>query len=382
MSEGETPTTTEPQATAKNSRLKLRNPWLSMLIVFILLISLLVTLELTIEDLDETKLGDLGVLVVAALALTLAGWRFGLEDRQASAALRLAEAAQKQADAAENQIRAAQEQADAAKEQNKLAEKQFKGSKDLAQAAQRQETIAQEQAKAAEELASAAKQQVEAATSAAEAAKNHADAARKRAETNDQALLLERYHRAARMLGDGVQAVRIGGVSLLDRLAKDKPKDYHVEAMTLFASFVRHPDIPAADAAVDFRRLRADVQAVVDVLCSREDSRREYEEKKDFVLDLTRANLRDANLQNADLRSAKLQAVSLEGADLTGARLEGADLGGARLDGATVAEAIFASPDGEVHNLTQDQLDSCSREAANEPVGLDRLRLKWTRATQ
>ncbi len=333
----ETSTTTKPEVSPRGFRLKLPNPWLSMLIVFVALALLLVAFELTIDDLKPSELSDVGVLFVAALALTLAGWRFGLEDKQASAALLLAEAAERQGEAVRKQVEAAQAHAKAAKE--------------LALAAKGQADTAKEQAAATERhVAAAAKT---------------AKATRKRARINDRALLLDRYHRAARMLDSEAQAVRIGGVSLLDRLARDQPKEYHVDVITLLASFVRHPRAdPLGDAGRHHGRLRADVQTAVKAIGARDKTRRELERGREFELDLREADLRDA-----DLRKANLQAV----------RLEGADLAGALLKDAKVAGAAFAGASGKVRNLTQDQLDSCWKGAeASEPDGLDQFPdLEW-----
>ena len=375
-------------AASWSSRLIPPNPWLSMLVVLVVLLAAILLFPYANGVPDATELGDIGVFLVAALALTLAGWRFTtLEDTQADAAKSLADAAQKQATAAEKQIKVALTQAAAAQEQNVLAAKQLKGSEDLAKAANRQGDLAQKQADAADklasaaesqantakELAAAAKQQVQAAAKAAEAAKQHADAANKRAATNDEALLLDRYHRAARMLGDRVQAVRIGGICLLDRLARDQAEKYHVEVMTLFASFVRNQaDTPAGGAGVDDRRLRADVQAVIKAIGSRDEERRQCERDKRFELTLTRANLRDADLREANLQSVNLEDVRLEGADLTDARLDGARIAGARL----------AGPNHEGCVLTQAQLDSCSGGPTDGPDGLNRIPLEWKPATQ
>ena len=91
------------------------------------------------------------------------------------------------------------------------------------------------------------------------------------------------------------------------------------------------------------------------------------QENLEVEIDLTGANLRDANLVDpsllepgggilidndltgADPRSTNLTGADLTGADLTGATLRYANLRGAILTGATLKEAM---------NLTQNQLDS------------------------
>ena len=85
-------------------------------------------------------------------------------------------------------------------------------------------------------------------------------------------------------------------------------------------------------------RLRADVQAVMDLMSQRDDDWIHLEQQSKFVIDLRRAdlstgNLRDVNLSGADLRAASLSGAYLAGANLTRAGLDRADLTNARLYG-------------------------------------------------
>ena len=316
------------------------------LLVSFLIVAALLALPLVVETWrswllkEGEEIGSYGIFAVALLGLVLATWRFGFEDRQTSAAETLAQAA-------ENQAKAAVQQAIAAQEQRQTA---------------------QEQASTAERQTGAATRLAEAAASQADAARLHAAAAQRQAQIDDRALLHDRYQRAARMLGERVQAVRIGGVYLLDRLAREHPKDYHLEVMRLFASFVRHQDNPPADdaLAVDGRP-RADVQAVMDFIGSRGDEQISCERESGFVLDLRRANLQCADLQGANLESA----------DIEGARLERANLQDALLAGARVKGAVLAAPGVTVIGLTQAQLDSCAGGPSDGPAGCDLLDLEW-----
>ena len=125
------------------------------------------------------------------------------------------------------------------------------------------------------------------------------------------------------------------------------------KVMRLFTSFVRHPEGErGGQAPSDFGRLRADVQAVVDVVCGRDDEQRAIEKKVGFEV-----NLRGANLQGADLRKANLESVNLEAAHLEGARVHRA-----RFDDVKMGGAVLASPEAAVRGLTQKQLDSCFRK--------------------
>ena len=381
-----------------------RSPLASLGVGLLIIGTILSILQVTSSaDLlkDGQSIGGLGVFAVAFLGLVLALWRFGLEDRQTSAVERAAKAAGRQAAAATKQTKVAQAQAETANRQIQLAKKQIEGAQALEQTAQRQEEIAKEQvgaltslagaaallaetakkqAGAAVEQAGAAEKQVVVATKVAEAAKSHAVAAQKHAEAvadrariDDQSLLHDRYRRAAEMLGNRrVQAVRIGGVDLLGRLAREQPERFHVQVMRLFASFVRHPEGDRADQApANYARLRADVQAVLDVIGSRDDEQRGYEEGEGFEI-----NLAGANLQGADLCRKNLESVNLEGVYLEGANLEKARLKGAKIGNATLA----SGRDTRARGLSQKQLNACSRETTGEPLGLSYLEppLNWT----
>lgn len=358
---------------------------------------------------DGQAIGALGVLAVAFLGLVLAVWRFSLERTQASAAKQIADAAGEQAKVAEEQLNVGKKQIETADQQIELTRKQICAAKELAQGAERQEKIAKEhaasakqqaetakeQAASAKDLASSAKQQAEtakeqaeatkgqvaaaakiaeAAERHAEAAKAHADAAQWRARIDEQSLRHDRYQRAVEMLGNRrVQAVRMGGVDLLRRLAEEQPEEFHVQVMGLLASFARHPvDAPADGAPVNYGRLRADVQAVMDAIGHRGNDQIETEKRVGFEV-----NLRGANLQGADLRRTGLESVNLEEVNLEGAKMDGT-----RLDGAKLGQAVLASKNAAVKGLEQEQLNVCSSDTTGEPIGLGHLEdLSWTPGT-
>lgn len=325
----------------KASTTPLRRPWIPLLVAFVIFALVVYVAYRTSEPSgapwkSAQDVADLGVFGVAVLALSLAIWRFSLESRQASAAENLAKAACQQ-------VKAATEQGKTAGEQARTAERQ-----------------------------------AGAAIKAAEAAEKHAEAADLRASVNDRALLHDRYQRAAGMLGHEVAAVRIGGAHLLAQLAREQPEACHVEVMRLFAAFVRHPPGGNSGDGRAFARLRADVQAVMDALGSREKNQLAVERNSGFELGLTEADLRGANLQKAKLQSANLQGADLRWANLQGATLLGANVSGAQLDGARVAGTVFAARGrARAVGLTQPQLDSCSRESSDGPRGLTLLGLTW-----
>ena len=70
-------------------------------------------------------------------------------------------------------------------------------------------------------------------------AERQADAAHRQSETALQNLLNERFHKGAEMLGHpNIRSVRLGGISVLARLASEYPETFHLQVMHLFAAFV------------------------------------------------------------------------------------------------------------------------------------------------
>ena len=239
--------------------------------------------------------------------------------------------------------------------------------------------------------------------------------AAKQADTAQQGLLNERYQTGAGMLGSDVLSVRLGGIYTLERLAKDHAKDYHIQIMSLFSSFIRNPpkDQREGNAADDEKaqdkggrlrdlnpKLREDIQAIMECLGGRSDERREIEERENYFLDLSYTDLSGmvlwgANLSNTYLNDTNLSHAHLVGADLFYATLWNADLShtnlgrailakadlsGARLWGTNLAEAdlsgtILSYSDyvGSTlpEDLTQDQLDNSVADPDNPPILTD-----------
>ena len=264
----------------------------------------------------------------------------------------------------------------------------------------------------AERQVETAQRQAETIQSQVEIAQSQIAIAQHQAETAEQSLLNERYQRGAEMLGSNVLAVRLGGIHALKRLAEEHPKQYHIQIMELFCTFVRLPTkengieshLETAEEQDEQRRtLRADVQDVVRAICSRgpagisveqdeedfklylRDANLSYLQVRDANLSrawltnanlsravLTRANLssarlRQANLSGAQLRRANLSDAKLWGADLSKAILNNANLSGADLCGADAHSPVYKAP---VRGLTQAQMDK-ARADPNNPPKLD-----------
>ena len=167
----------------------------------------------------------------------------------------------------------------------------------------------------------------------------------RQAKTAQQVLLNERYQKGAEMLGSGVLSVRLGGIYALQRLAEENREEYHVQIMRLFCAFGRLPtkdqSLETGQAEIEqgtLMGLRPDVEAVMEAINSRSESRVELERKAGFRLDLRGAELPQAQLLDADFTSAFFHR-----ANLSGANISGTDLSGAFLDYADLSEAILSN---------------------------------------
>ena len=195
-------------------------------------------------------------------------------------------------------------------------------------------------------------------------AAKQASSAQRQTTTGQQGLLNERYQKAAEMLGNENLFVRLGGVYTLQALIEEYPEQYYVSCMRLLCAFVRTPPVDKHLPLVSEEEtsgslrlsLRGDVQAVMDMMRSRDDKLIAFEKKSAFQLDfrgaaLKEGNLRSVNLSGADLRGANLSRAYAKGANLShtglsdanlsGAWLAASDLSGSYLDGTDISGTWF-----------------------------------------
>ena len=166
--------------------------------------------------------------------------------------------------------------------------------------------------------------------------------ANRQANTAQQGLLNERYQKGAEMLGSEVLSVRLGGIYALQRLAEEWPDQYHIQIMRLFCAFVRLPtrdqSLVSGQAEIEPGTplgIRQDVEAVLQMIGSRDKSLVTLERTADFRLDMRGADLPTAQFLDADLSNAMFYNSNLSGAnfantDLTDSFLIYSDLSGAQ----------------------------------------------------
>ena len=160
------------------------------------------------------------------------------------------------------------------------------------------------------------------------------------------------------MLGNKGLLVRLGGIYALARLARERPRDYHVQIMGSLCTFVRHASRKAGEVAesikgdgstqivesdggsheeVIHRPVGEDIQEAMRAICNRSEAQIDIELVTKLRSNLAGANLSGADLQDVDASGANLLGANLQGADLSGADLSGADLQEANLQDADVS---------------------------------------------
>jgi uncharacterized protein YjbI with pentapeptide repeats len=156
-------------------------------------------------------------------------------------------------------------------------------------------------------------------------------------------------------------AVRLGAVYALERTMKDSPKDHWMVLETL-AAFVRHrcplpkeeesggesygkttSEANVEDMSRASRFIKdkpdLDVQAALTAI-----GRRNMDnDPEDMEVDLSRTDIRGADLSSANLKKTNLSSANLEGADLSSANLEGAFLIDAHLEKADLSSSRLKS---------------------------------------
>ncbi|MBF6083880.1 pentapeptide repeat-containing protein [Nocardia cyriacigeorgica] len=192
--------------------------------------------------------------------------------------------------------------------------------------------------------------------------------------TNDQYALAEqtattdRFRLATEQLASDQMSIRISGIYLLERLAKDSPRD-HSTVFEVIAAFLRTQTNAGNCRSAGFgeqarRAAPADVDAATRVIARRAaESDRDPLDLSGTCLSfgqfadgtLTGARLMNTNLARADLTRAKLTSAIIVDADMGAALLIGADLsrvtghhanlGNANLGGANLNEASLGGAD-------------------------------------
>ena len=184
-------------------------------------------------------------------------------------------------------------------------------------------------------------------------ARRQAETAQEQADTAHQGLLHDRYQRGAEMLGHEILSVRLAGIYSLERLAKDDPKQYHIQVIQSFCSFVTNPpnnseqiELPSGQAANAEQATRQDVRAAIYALGNRSEVGKSLEEEAEIRLDLRSARLVGCDLSQMDFSNSLLGGADLTSANLVNCHLNRADLRrtiftNGKLEGTNFSQAIL-----------------------------------------
>lgn len=143
----------------------------------------------------------------------------------------------------------------------------------------------------------------------------------------------ERFGKAIEMLADKRLQVRLGGIYLLERIARDSKNDHPV-VMEVLTAFVR--DNSPCDLVAP---ITSDIQAVLTVLGRRNtDSDRAVSGR----LNLSKTNLMEAYLAGANFARADFEDSVLVKANLVGANFRAANLEGVNFGGSFAGSADFS----------------------------------------
>jgi hypothetical protein len=192
------------------------------------------------------------------------------------------------------------------------------------------------------------------------------------AKTAEEGQFTDRFTKAVQLFSTSSKdsndlVARVGGIYELERLAQDSPRD-HWSVMEVLTAYLRQYDsVSLQKPNVAFRP--QDVQAILYVI-GRRDIRNDPPRDAnvfDKHLDLGGINLQRAFLQNAhledawlvvdpldqaDLRGCHLERANLDNSTFAGANLENAHLEGARLHGVHLEGAVFKKPADGVPSIT------------------------------
>ena len=144
--------------------------------------------------------------------------------------------------------------------------------------------------------------------------------AQEQEDTTRRSLQEGRYQKAAEMLGSALLSVRLGGLYALFHLARDYPREFHLQVVELLAAFVRHPPpIEPAGLTEDGHVLssfpREEMQAILEFFGERTVEGRKIEKDARHTINLDESSLRGVRLSPG----SRLDGVSLKLVDLSGA---------------------------------------------------------------
>ena len=170
-------------------------------------------------------------------------------------------------------------------------------------------------------------------------------------------LLNERFRQGVAMLTGPQLVERLGGISILEQLAKESVESHHVPVLEQFCISIRNPpeyqeeDNEATEnkQTVDegsrslVPALRPDLQAIICALENRSNEGRAVEKERNFILDFSGCKLPHVKFSKGDWSSIRLEAADLRNAFIKNCYMKGALLPGVYLAGAKIVRSNLSA---------------------------------------
>ena len=200
-----------------------------------------------------------------------------------------------------------------------------------------------------------------------------AEKSQRQVEIGQKQTRINQYNTANDWLWSNHLGLRMAGIDALFRLAQTYPKEEYRNVMNVFAHFIKHPHRYGVSGIKAGKR--KDINAILHTFKKSMQKMMGKEFMKDTEgINLTGADLQEAELWGSDLNGVWLLEANLCGANLRHAQLKGVSLGKANLSGANFMGAGFIRADSKESylylaiinganffgsNLTQKQIDEC-----------------------
>ena len=209
----------------------------------------------------------------------------------------------------------------------------------------------------------------------------------RQSKTAQLSLLNERFKQGVEMLISPRLAARLGGISILEQLAKESVIQHHIQIVELFSTLIRNPPRYEEEIVVDTKEknsadenlpkdlleLRVDLQTMLWVLERRSNEGKKIEKEQNYFVDFSKsklslakfggsdwsstqfmfADLSNASIKNCDMRRALLTFACLTGATFITSNLSEAHLGNADLSEVEFMEVDLVEANLEYCNLNR-----------------------------
>ncbi len=209
----------------------------------------------------------------------------------------------------------------------------------------------------------------------------------RQSKTAQLSLLNERFKQGVEMLVSPRLAARLGGISILEQLAKESVIPHHIQIVELFSTLIRNPPRYEEEIVADTKEknsvdenlpkdlpaLRVDLQTMLWALENRSNKGKAIEKEQDYIFDFSKsklslakfgysdwsstqfmfADLGKASIKDCDMRRSVLTFACLASATFTTSNLSEAHLGNADLSEAEFMEVDLVEANLEYCNLNR-----------------------------